>query len=80
MFDHVEQDWLRDILNGDVSEDAICRALTYTRACLEDDSLNEDVSYERLERRLEDLEDAEYQCDVEGDMMQALESLRNVWM
>jgi hypothetical protein len=79
MFEHVEQDWLRDILNGDVSEKSLDRALTYTRVCLEEDSRNEDVSYERLDRRLEDLEDAEYQYEVEGDMVQALESLRNVW-
>ena len=79
MFEHVEQDWLRDILNGDVSWGAMRRDLTYTRECLEDDSLNEDVSYERLEYRLGWLEQADFEWNEEGDMMQALESLRNVW-
>lgn len=79
MFGHVEQDWLRKILEGDVSEDAICEALAYTRECLEEDSGDEEVSLAALEYRLHWLEDAECAWNEEGDMMWSLDSLRNVW-
>jgi hypothetical protein len=79
MFNHVEQEWLRNILLGDVSEDAICKALTYTRQCLEEDSGDEEVSLAALDYRLTWLEDAEYAWNDEGNTMWALESLQNVW-
>jgi len=78
-YGHIEQEWLRNILLGDVSEDAICKALVYTRECLEEDSGDDDVSFAALEYRLAWLEEAECAWNDEGDMMGALDSLINVW-
>lgn len=79
MFEHVEQEWLRKVLLGDVSEDKICQALEYTRRCLSEDYDNENVSLADLDYRFEWLEDAELAWNEEGDMMWALDSLKNVW-
>ena len=76
---HIEQEWLRNILLGDVSEDAICKALVYTRECIEEDGGDEELPLEVYIYRLAWLEEAECAWNDEGDMMSALDSLINVW-
>jgi hypothetical protein len=76
MFEHVEQEWLRNVLNGDVSEASLCRALYYTRKHLEEE---EEVSLAALEYCLDWLDDADLAWYEEGDMIWSLHSLRNVW-
>lgn len=45
---HVVDKKIRSVLEGDVSEDAICYALTQSRDAVMQDQFNPDVSYETL--------------------------------
>ena len=78
-YEHIEQDWLRVVLQGDVSDESIVRALDYTKACLAEDSGDDDVSFAALEYRLDWLDDASFAWYYEDDINWALDSLRNVW-
>lgn len=78
-YEHIEQDWLRIVLQGDVSDTSIVRALDYTKECLAEDSGDDDVSFAALEYRLDWLDDASFAWYYEDNINWALDSLRNVW-
>lgn len=78
-YEHIEQEWLRVVLQGDVSDDSIVRALEYTKECLNEESGDDDVSFAALEYRLDWLDDASFAWYHEDNIKWALDSLRNVW-
>jgi len=78
-FAHVEDALIRSVLLGDVSEDAICYALTKTRDALMQDQFNPDVSYKVLAIRESAIDDAEFCWNDEGDLDGTLEGLQRFW-
>lgn len=78
-FDHVEDKLIRSVLMGDVSEDAICYALSKSRQALMEDQFNPDVSYKTLAIREEAIDDAEFLWNDEGDLDGALVGLQRFW-
>ncbi len=76
---HVVDKKIRSVLEGDVSEDAICYALTQSRDAVMQDQFNPDVSYETLAAREEAIDDAEFCWNEEGDLDGALEGLQRFW-
>ena len=78
-FDHVVDARVRSVLMGDLSEDAICYALTKSRAAVEADQFNPDVSYRVLNARELAIGDAEYCWNDEGDPFGAVECLQQFW-
>jgi alpha-galactosidase/6-phospho-beta-glucosidase family protein len=78
-FDHVEDQKIRSLLLGDVSEDAICYALTQSRDALMSDQFNPDVSYKTLAIREEAIDDAEFCWNDEGDLDGTLAGLQRFW-
>jgi hypothetical protein len=78
-FDHVDDKRIQSVLNGDVSEDAICYALTQTRQAVMQDQFNPDVSYRTLAIREAAIDDAEFCWNEEGDMDGTLDALQRYW-
>lgn len=78
-FDHVADQKIRSLLLGDVSEDAICYALTQSRDALMADQFNPDVSYKTLAIREEAIDDAEFCWNDEGDLDGTLSGLQRFW-
>lgn len=78
-FDHVVDARIRSVLMGDLSEDAICYALTQSRDALMQDQFNPDVSYKVLDAREAAIDDAEFSWNDEGDPFSAMESLKKFW-
>ena len=78
-FDHVVDDRVRSVLLGDLSEDAICYALTQSRAAVEADQFNPDVSYRVLNARELAIDYAEFCWNDEGDPFGAMEYLQQFW-
>jgi hypothetical protein len=80
-FDHIEQEWLRNLLeNGwDGDEDTICQALTYTENCLAEDDLNEHIPAGLMTSRTEFFEEASDSWNLEGDGFGAVDALRKAW-
>lgn len=78
-FDHVVDARIRSVLMGDLSEDAICYALTQSRDALMQDQFNPDVSYKVLDAREAAIDDAEFSWNDEGDPFSAMESLKQFW-
>lgn len=78
-FDHVDDANTRAVLAGDLSEDAICQALTWANQCCQADQHNEDVSFEMQAARAEALENAEYEWNEEGDAFECVEHLKQFW-
>ena len=79
-FDHVEDQKIRGLLLGDVSEDAICYALSQSRDALMADQFNPDISYKTLAIREAAIDLAEFSWNDEGDLDGALEGLRCFWL
>ncbi len=79
LFAHVADDKIRGVLTGDVSEDAICYALTQTRKAVMEDQFNPDVSYKTLAIREEAIDDAEFCWNDEGDLDGTLDALQRYW-
>lgn len=78
-FAHVEDQTLRETLEGDFSEDTICHSLNVTRDALEADRGNEDVSFKSFAIREKAYEEADYAWNEEGDTAECLEALRTFW-
>jgi hypothetical protein len=78
-YDHVTSAIVRDILNGDASEGAICQALTITAQCLKSDTANEFVDYDVLDTRQQAYEDADFCWNEKGDAEGTIECLRQYW-
>lgn len=78
-FDHVEDSRVRSVLLGDVSEDAICYALTQSRGAVASDQFNPDVSYRVLNAREYAIENAEICWNEEGDLDGTLQYLQDFW-
>lgn len=78
-YDHVEDPTIRSVLQGDISEDAMCYALNETLRHIQADQANEDVPYFVSEQRLALAHDAVVAWNVEGDAFQSLEYLRQCW-
>lgn len=78
-FAHVEDQKIQSVLNGDVSEDAICYALTQTRRAVMEDQFNPDVSYKVLAIREEAIDTAEFCWNEEGDLDGTLDALQRYW-
>lgn len=78
-WEHVEDTLIRSVLNGDLSEDALCYALTKTLRHAMADQADEDVPYAVSEQRLALAYDAADAWCVEGDAFAALECLQACW-
>lgn len=79
MYEHVVDETIRQVLNGDVSEDTIRHALTQTLLCALEDLHNEGVPYEITLRRLELAEEASSWWNKEYDTFKTVETLREYW-
>lgn len=79
-FNHVEDKTIRSVLEGDVSEDALCYAINETLGHAQADQANEDVPYAVSEQRLALAQDASDWWNEEGDMFEAVEALRECWL
>lgn len=78
-FSHVIDPDLRRLLNGDLSEDALCTALTTTLDAARADQNNPRVPLALAERRQAQAEEACEAWNEHGDMPEALEALRRYW-
>ena len=78
-FEHVEDLTIRSVLQGDISEDALCYALNETLRHAMADQENEDVPYAISEQRLALAYDAADWWNEEGDAFQSVECLRQCW-
>ncbi len=78
-FAHVEDLKIQSVLNGDVSEDAICYALTQSREAVMQDQFNPDVSYKVLAIREAAIDEAEFAWNEDGDLDETLAALRRFW-
>jgi hypothetical protein len=78
-WNHVEDALIRSVLNGDLSEDALCYAISKTLDHAMADQENEDLPYAVSEQRLALAYDASDAWNVEGDAFDALECLKACW-
>ena len=78
-FDHVEDKLIRSVLQGDLSEDAMCYAITETLDAALADQHNEDVPFCVSEQRLALAQDAVDWWNDEGNAFKCLECLRLCW-
>ena len=80
-YNHVTDPVVRAVLDGDISEDAICLALTVTSAALIVDMHSTDLGIDLtvLDARRQDYEDADYAWNEEGDAAACVEALRRYW-
>jgi hypothetical protein len=78
-FDHVEDIRVRSVLMGDVSEDAICYALTQSRGAVASDQFNPDVTTKVLMARELAIEYAEFCWNEQGDLDGTLQYLQDFW-
>lgn len=78
-FEHVEDPIIRSVLQGDISEDALCYALNETLRHAQADQSDEDVPYAISEQRLALAYDAVDWWNDEGDAFQSVECLRQCW-
>lgn len=78
-FEHVEDTLIRSVLQGDISEDALCYALNETLRHAQADQVNEDVPYAVAEQRLALAYDAADWWNEEGNVFESLECLRQCW-
>lgn len=78
-WNHVEDALIRSVLNGNLSEDALCNAIAKTLDHAMADQENEDVPYDVSEQRLALAYDASDAWNIEGDAFGALECLQACW-
>jgi hypothetical protein len=78
-FAHVEDKLIRSVLEGDISEDALCYALSETICHARADQANEDVPYAVSEQRLGLAYDAAEWWNEHGNVFESLECLRQCW-
>ena len=78
-FGHVVDDRVRSVLMGDVSEDAICYALTQSRGAVAADQFNPDVTTKVLMARERAIEYAEFCWNEDGDIDGTLQYLKDFW-
>ena len=79
-FNHVNDPLIRSVLEGDISEDALCYALNETLLHARADQANENVPYAISEQRLALAYDAADWWNEEGDVFSAVEALRHCWL
>jgi hypothetical protein len=78
-FAHVEDQLIRSVLEGDISEDALCYALTKTIEHAWADQTHPDVPYAVSEQRLALAYDASDWWNEHGNVFESLECLRQAW-
>lgn len=78
-FEHVEDKLVRSVLMGDLSEDALCYAISYTLECALKDQQNQEVPFSVSEQRLCAAIDAQEWWNEEGNPFEAVESLKEAW-
>lgn len=78
-FAHIADKRLVEVLEGNISEDAICYALSKTGEHLAADMVSEAVDPTVLDARLSAYEDALFAWNEEGDAAACVEALREVW-
>ena len=78
-YDHVEDAMIRSVLQGDISEDALCYALNETLRHAQADQADENVPYAISEQRLALAYDAIDAWNVEGNAELSIELLRQCW-
>ena len=77
-FDHVADNRIRSVLNGDASEDALRYALDMTLEHAEADQADQDVPFSVSEQRLALALDASEWWDV-GNKSMAIQCLKDAW-
>lgn len=78
-YDHVEDAVIRSVLQGDISEDALCYALSETLRHAVEDQFNPEIPYTVSEQRLALAYDAADWWNNEGNAFQSVECLRQCW-
>lgn len=78
-FAHVVDSKIRSVLQGDVSEDALCYALHQTELAFATDCRDEMIPAAVLAARGQAVTDAVEWWNLEGDAFQAVESLKSYW-
>lgn len=78
-FDHVTDPVVLTVLNGDLSEDAICQALTATSKHIAADMANEDIDLTILKHRVDSFNAADHAWNELGDAAACLEFLKEYW-
>lgn len=78
-FEHVEDTLLRYVLQGNVSEVALCYAIDETLRHAMADQANEDVPYAISEQRLALAYDAADWWNEKGNAFKSVECLRQCW-
>lgn len=76
---HIKDKLLRSVLDGDLSEDALCYAITYSWNAAMEDRLNTDIPREVSADRMLLAAEAEWSWNEDGDAFAALEALRRQW-
>ena len=79
-YPHVTDPLIRSVLDGDISEDALCYALSETMEAALKDLTHPEVPSAVAEKRLALAEDASDWWNQEGNAFEALDCLRKVWM
>ena len=79
-FNHVKDKIIRSVLEGDVSEDALCYALNETLRHALSDSNDQNIPAKVSEHRLTLAQDASDWWNEDGDMFEAVEALRECWL
>ncbi len=78
-FGHVEDTLVRSVLEGNISEHAICYAITETLNAALADQHNEDVPFCVSEQRLALAQDAADWWNEEGNIFECLGCLQLCW-
>lgn len=78
-YEHITEPTVLRVLQGDISEDAICQALHASQECVSQDLLAGEVDPLVLDARLDALNDALFAWNEEGDAAACVEALRTLW-
>lgn len=76
---HVEDRLIRSVLEGDISEDALCYAIAETIRHAQADQDDENVHFLVSERRFAFAQDAADWWNKEGNALESLKCLRQCW-
>jgi len=78
-FDHVEDALLRSVLQGDISEEALCYALSKTMNAALKDMTHPLLTQDYAEKRLSLAQEASDWWNEEGNAFKAVECLQEFW-
>ena len=79
-YPHVTDPLIRSVLDGDISEDAMCYALSETLEAAQKDLTHPEVPFDVANKRFALAQDASDWWNDEGNPFKALECLREAWM